>query len=321
MSIEAPPRTKRSARRTGASRWRPSDDPLRGALRAVRAHVDAAVRAMESRGDGDDLDTSVHDARRSLKRARSLLTLLAPALGRGVARGIVAAARDVGRALSRARDAAIVLSAAERAWTRSSDAAPPALVALLERERAAQRALLQELVPPRVAALRRLRRDLARLRLPAGDTADLRKGLRRLHRRAAAAATAALATPDDATLHEARRRLKALADVVDYLSPAWPSVMDAWSGACRDATDVLGLDHDQVVLRSRAQALRGPLADDVADATIARSWEESTALRAAALPHLNRLAAEPSVAFVDRHLAYVQATAARADRPKGREEP
>jgi CHAD domain-containing protein len=207
---------------------------------------------------------------------------------------------------------------------RASGAAIAPLRALLEAagEPAATR------VDPAVAAavaaaLEGARHDLRRLHAAArdagGDLEPLGRGLRRMHRRARAAAAVAAAgagaARDDA-LHDARKRFKELGYVMRWWAPAWRGPIEAWLAEADALGDLIGADHDQVVLRSRLPALEGAVDGEILAQVLVGSERRSARLRAKAGRSLTRLAAEPSDAFVARHLAYL--AAARALRaPRG----
>ena len=172
-----------------------------------------------------------------------------------------------------------------------------------------------------------------------GQAADageaLGRGLARLHRRARTASTEALAAPDVDRLHRARRRWKEVGYVVAWWSPAWPRALTAWLDDLDEVLDLLGRDHDQAVLRERIGSWPdgaidgaglgvpgGPPVPDPATgpalapgslaAAVARSEHRSARLRGRALPRLARLTAEPTGAFVARHVAYLRSACAAA---------
>lgn len=332
----------------------PTRDPLEGAVRAAARQVDAAARTLRAALRAADVAGSaaaVHEARKALRRARSLVELLRPWWGREDAGDLTALLRDARRRLAGARDATVVVAALrDAARGREGPAlAPEAVAALRARLQGSRDAELARLdaaaVPPVLALLSDARpalRAAAERAAAQGQAADageaLGRGLARLHRRARAASTEALAAPDVDRLHRARRRWKEVGYVVAWWSPAWPRALKAWLDDLDEVLDLLGRDHDQAVLRERIGSWRdvaiddagmavpgGPPAPDAATgpalapgsvaAAVARSEHRSARLRGRALPRLARLTAEPTGAFVARHVAYLRsASAAARDR-------
>jgi len=278
------------------------------------------------------VDIAVHDARKSLRRARALVDWLRPLIDEEAGDTLAARLRDARRRLGLARDGAVLLPALTSAWL-EGPAAPSAgggrlaavradlapLMALWGSMRAGGVALFAgDAAGYRAldAELRRARTDLRALRWHRDDGALLGRGLDRLHRRAVAAGRDALERPDAAALHRARRRWKALAEVVRWLRPAWPRPIGAWLDEVDEVTDMLGEAHDQVLLRERLAVVGTAVGAALAARVLAGSERRSERLARAALPTLARLVAEPTGAFVARHRAYA-AAARRARRSAG----
>ena len=320
---------------------------LRVALRELRAAPHERRGAAGSDGNAwAAADVAVHEARKALRRTRAMAELLRPLAFADVAGDLVDAVRGARRRLSETRDAAVLPAALRAAWRervgpdgvregRPPGSAVAPLRALLEGERdGASTRIEPETVAAIAAALEGARHDLRLLRAAAraagGDLEPLGRGLRRMHRRACAAgeaarvAVAAAAAGDatarddasvvDATadaggdaLHDARKRFKELGYVMRWWAPAWRRPIEAWLVEVDALGDLIGADHDQVVLRSRLPALVGGLDGELLTQVLACSERRSARLRAKATRSLVWLTAEPSGAFVARHLAYMAA--------------
>lgn len=344
--------------------WDAARDPCDDAVRAAAGQLRVALRELRgpqseprgvtppvaTTGAGGDADTAIHEARKALRRARAMGELLRPLAGADLAGDFVDAVRGARRRLSEARDGAVLPAALRAAWGErlgpdgQREGRPPgSSVAPL-------RALLASGtgdVPARVepatvaaiaAALEGARHDLRLLHAAArdagGDLEPLGRGLRRMHRRAhaAAAAAAIVGVPDreagardgtdrvavahagdprdDAALHDARKRFKELGYVMRWWAPAWRRPIEAWLQEADALGDLIGADHDQVVLRSRLAALGGAVDGELLAQVLAGSARRSARLRAKAARALARLGAEPSGAFVARHVAYMAAARA-----------
>jgi len=357
------------ARAPCADAVRAAAGQLRIALRELRG---AAGRAPGVSGDADALaaaDAAVHEARKALRRARALAELLRPVAGDELAGDLVDAVRGARRRLSAARDGAVLPAALRAAWREREDpadardgrasAATPAPVraALLgdPLEPGGGSVVAPEVVAAVAADLEGARHDLKRLHVAAaaagGGPEPLGPGLRRMHRRARAAARTALAqladagavredagparddpgdaggdagvgrdpagVDLDAAMHDARKRTKELGYVMRWWAPAWRRPIEAWLLEADTLGDLIGADHDQVVLRSRLPALADVVDAELLAQVLAGSRRRGARLRQKAARALTRLAAEPSGAFVARHLAYMAAAQAWRRRRGG----
>ena len=82
-----------------------ADEPVRAAItRCAREQLDQAIREL-SEGIGEDPVRAVHDARKAIKKERSLLRLARGAMPSAQRRRENATLRDAARALSGVRDA------------------------------------------------------------------------------------------------------------------------------------------------------------------------------------------------------------------------
>ena len=322
--------------------WDPTRDPCDDAVRAAVGQLRVALREVrgalrEQRGARTDPAVAVHEARKALRRCRALAELLRPLADGDRASDLIASLRGARRRLSDARDDAVLRAALRAAWRervgpsggregRAPGAALAPLRAHLEATGEQPSAGLEPaVVATMTAELESARHDLKLLHAAArgvgGDPEPLARGLRRMHRRArAAAATAAAVVRDqvahDDALHDARKRFKELGYVMRWWAPAWRGPIEAWLAEADALGDLIGADHDQVVLRSRLAALGDAVDGELLAQVLAGSERCSARLRAKAGRSLTRLAAEPSGAFVARHLAYL--AAARALRaPRG----
>ncbi|WP_256840138.1 CHAD domain-containing protein [Ornithinimicrobium faecis] len=230
------------------------DEPLGEAVqRIVLEQVAHAMRLRES----DDLDASVHQLRKSLKRTRAVLRLVRGELGDWRYRQENTCLRDTARLWGPTRDAAVLADLA-------ADLAPDLdleqdttdrMVALL-RDRA--------LASTREAAADR-RRHLDTLtalgsfacrvrRFPvSGDGAlpdrweSVAPGLARVAGRARRRMLSAQDDPTTERLHAWRKDVKYLWYQVEFLQPVWKDLLQAVGARLSDLGSVLGDDHDLAV--------------------------------------------------------------------------
>ena len=165
------------------------------------------------------------------------------------------AARDLGRRLSAARDAAVRVSALDTLQKSYPEEFPSEEIAplrrrLLSRQRAALRRVRSD------GSLAAVARELGELRLrvrawPVFEAgfACLGPGMRRVYRQGRDAEAEAYASGTDEAFHEWRKRAKDFRYHVELLEPLWPEVMKDVEKALHDLTDRLGDDHDLADLR------------------------------------------------------------------------
>ena len=227
-------------------------DGIRGVL---EGQVQRAASHLHGR-DGESPDTAVHEARKSFKRSRATLRLarneLAPeAFSRENRRY-----RDLGRDLSGARDADVLLATLDDIATRSGrEGAFTGLRERLVAERDARRGELLHDDTARDAAIGRLREAESAL---GGLTIDddltaLIAGWRRTYRQGRRAYRAAGKDHATETLHEWRKRVKDLWHQCQVCQPLWPTRMKTMAGQASKLSDQLGEDHDLAVLTEKAR--------------------------------------------------------------------
>jgi CHAD domain-containing protein len=291
---------------------RPAD-----ALRAaVREQLDDAVRRLRD-GRGDDPAKAVHEARKDLKKARSLLRLARPGLPSAVYRRENTALRDTGRALSGARDADVLVETVADLGERSTGQLPETQFAALEAGLATEAARARATdgdatAAAAVAALDAVAARVGDWPLKRCDHGTFVRGATRAYKRGRAALAAVEESPTDERLHDLRKRVKDLWYHGRLLEEAWPRVVKAQAKAAHDLADLLGDDHDLAVLAARVE--RGiethngtPIDADAVRELVARRRAE---IQAEALPLARRLYAERPKAFRARLRAYLRAAGA-----------
>jgi CHAD domain-containing protein len=239
----------RATRRERARRFElePDEPAAEGVRRIARGQLDDIAEHL----DVDD-DKSVHEARKSFKRLRALVRLSRYELGAEVRRRENAAFRDAGRALSGARDAAVLVKTLDGLDPKAFGA----LRAALAEDSGGQ---------PDEAAVRQAVDD-ARARVKTwplnGDaTAALASGFKRIRKRGRRAYKAASRDPSTETLHELRKRTKDLWHAAQVLTREKPKRMNKLARDAHKLADVLGDDHDLATLQEAAGQHRAMLTD------------------------------------------------------------
>jgi len=232
------------------------------AHRMLLDSMDNAVRQIQ----GKTSDEGVHDARKSLKKARAALRLLREVLGDRRYQKENAALRDAGRMLSPLRDAKVLIDALEALKERYADELEGLgfthlhddLRSELDRIRASLRRDDSAVLKRCVAAIRAARRRAASWRLKPDPDATL-EGLRKLYRKARKAEAAAISGGESAAFHELRKQVKYLFNATAPLQESGDGALSKARDRADQLADELGDDHDLAVLCERA--LRRPGAE------------------------------------------------------------
>jgi CHAD domain-containing protein len=297
-------------------RLQPGEAVPDGLRRCAREQLDRAIDELSNRGDDDPVE-AVHDARKALKKARSLLRLGRGTLDPDERRRDNDALRDSGRRLSAARDAEVMLEATEELAERFAGRVPQAAFDAIRRhlvaERDPARARLTEsgLTGQVAEELRAVRSRIDDWTLHRDGWTALEPGLERSYARGRAALEQARRHPTVENLHDWRKRTKDLWYHLRLLGPLAPGIV---GGAAKDAdklSKLLGDDHDLAVLRATLERGAGDLEVDV-DAVLDLIDHRREQLQAEAVPLGQRLYAERPKAFVARMRRYWKTSRPRA---------
>ncbi|MDQ3783153.1 MAG: CHAD domain-containing protein [Actinomycetota bacterium] len=233
------------------------DEPLAvGMQRLVVEQVDDGLDLIRN---GPDLDTTVHELRKALKRVRAVLRLMRGELGRFRYRQENIVLRDTARTWSAVRDAAVMAAVARDlvdGGEGSDNLVGRRLVVMLEeRHLDASQALTADrsLRMDTVTTLLCFRARVSRFPV-VGDGAfpdrfaSIRPGMLRIARRAAAGMEEAQVLPTAHRLHEWRKDVKYLRHHIEVLEPMWPDLLAAVAQRLTELGDVLGDEHDRAQL-------------------------------------------------------------------------
>lgn len=276
-------------------------------VKGVRRIASEQLANATARLQGDnDLETGVHEARKSLKRTRALLRLVRPGLGEAQFRAANDRLRDIARTLSAARDRDVVRGLLVRlAQSKPTQAkAARRLLAVLDATPANGRE--PEEVANNVAAAAReidaVRREIGEIGLhPAGfDTVVA--GLAKSHRFGRKALAKALETPgDEEALHDLRKAAQAYWRQMILIQQAWPDACLARGGAAKQVADLLGHDHDVALLEAVLAGPEGQTLSNADRGVLARVCKARHAeLRGIAIPKAELLFVENSQRLAER---------------------
>ena len=284
-----------------------------------RIGLEQLDRMRRSLAGRKDPATDVHDARKALKRTRSLLRLTREIIGDDTYRAENRRLRDIGQGLAGQRDMHVMHLTLGTLHAADPTAKRRAFTETGKRLRAALDARPSDTgAGPVAAALEALdvvHADWSAAPLTVDGAADLEDallaGLARTYRQGRRAVAAAQASGDDEAYHVARKAIQHHGRHMSLLSPAWPEYFAARAGACRELAQMLGEDHDLAVLRAFVAA--DAAADGGLGAAHAAAIDEVCSnrqadLRSRAAPWAARLLAIPPRALV-REIAAVLASA------------
>jgi CHAD domain-containing protein len=220
--------------------------PPGDAVRALaRSELAAAARDLEAAKGGGN----VHEARKRLKFARSLLQFARPAIGRSNFMRANAALREAARGLASARHAEALLEAIDGLGEARGEAEATALAALATIARAtheihhAPEAIGQAAIMARNNVLA-VRKAVASWSIARTDTSLLLDGAERAYARARRLIRKGLAAGDAELLHESRKSIIHHLHHLEMLAPLWPGLIKAWTVELSDMREALGDLHD-----------------------------------------------------------------------------
>ncbi|WP_417778782.1 CHAD domain-containing protein [Stutzerimonas xanthomarina] len=234
-------------------------DPAAEVRKVARQGIDKAINALsvapEERAEG------VHQARKRFKELRALLRLVRKPLGDEFQRENHRL-RDLGRALAESRDATAMLESWDALAKRF-----PALFAEADFRQARRRLQarakqaengdttdLDTRIGEVIAELNDARSCVEGWPLQAKGFDLLADGIKRTYADGCAELAKARHDLSDEQLHQWRKRVKDHWYQTRLLAPSWPKLMQLRSNSLKGLADLLGDDHDLVVLTELMQA-------------------------------------------------------------------
>ena len=296
-----------------AYRWKPGASSHANLRRLARNQLRAAIGELTE--PEKQPAEAVHQARLHLKKLRALLRLVRAEAGSAFAEEN-ARYRDISHELSRERDAQATLDAlkqltehAERAWHVDPGrlaALGPARQWLVDRRPSGSCTdahSADDLADRLRAALDEAQRWTSRAR----DDKTIWAGFEQSYRRGRRALRRAIAEPTPEALHEWRKQVKYHRYHVRLFQDAWPALLTAHYDELKRLSDLLGDDHDLVVLRQTLAEAEGSLSSDVLDDIIGLIERRRAELCSAALPLGQKLYGEKPKRLARRLRGYWRA--------------
>lgn len=273
------------------------------ALRKVS--VEQAESALEALSKEAVLPADIHESRKAVKRVRSLLKLLEPALSAGTFRDRYKGIGKAADLLAGARDLHVLEATLDKLEQRFGNDIKPvaeAVRAMVEAEApsSAPRLSPKDLEHAKQIFAREARK-LAKLHVQGEGFELIGAGLEESYRTAKKNFALAYRRPSDERFHELRKAVQWHWRHMVLLSRCWPEYFALRVEACRELAECLGDDHDlavllEVVRRHPDQAVR----TKAEKAARVRQKE----LRGEAFAVAERLFAESPKAFARRMASY-----------------
>jgi CHAD domain-containing protein len=225
--------------------------PMSEALRYVAfAELDIAHGTLSV---PPDRHTGVHNARKCLKRLRSLLLLARPGMPEPVFGNLTERVARIGKGLAAARDAQALIDAVDK-LDRSTEPGPgqgpiQSLRGWLHKRRqAAEKNLEQNTASEAMRRLLELRPAFTGLAVYPDSFRPLAKGLERCYRATRKSFKHAFEAHEADALHDWRKGVQHHWRQMQLLEPCWPSELSARADAARSLSQMLGEDHDIAML-------------------------------------------------------------------------
>lgn len=237
------------------------DKSARASVRKVaEKQLEGAIRGLESAAD--ERLKQVHDIRVHLKKLRAALRLARSAIGAHY-QTENACFRDVAHELSPQRDAQAALEMYDKlAEIARQPGADDSLTATLkafrqrlaEEQRAVANRTTDDVWERLAATLTKAKGRVDVWTNDIGGFETIAEGLEDSYRRGRRAMRCALERTSPETLHEWRKQAKYHRYQVNLLEEAWPEAMKSRAKSLKQLSDLLGADHDLVVLRGKLEA-------------------------------------------------------------------
>ena len=218
--------------------------------------VDSAVKQLTIRGN-KNRDESIHEARKSIKKLRGLLRLIAPLIGKQTYRKENQVLGDIGRKLSQLRDARAIIEIfetvvkeAEAQTTLDNDLLQSIRGCLEEHKSETEQKLnVEGTLGEAVAALQAVRGHVDHYQLTDSGFEGLERGLKNVYRRGRQAMKQAVKTPAADHFHDWRKRVKDHWYHMRLLGALNTAFVDMREDDLKKLETWLGDDHNVAVLR------------------------------------------------------------------------
>lgn len=238
-----------------AYRFEPQESITNGIKRIADEQIESAIYKL-TRSIKANRAKAIHSARKHFKKLRGLVRLIRDDVGQKAYKQENVTFRDAGRALSNLRDAEVRIETLddlidhyrESLDVGQFDGIREALVNAYDAERKVEGPSKQEIA----AIVADLKEAQTRIQTSSilDDWQALEGGLHRVYQRGYKGFFRVCEQPTPEHFHNWRKRVKYLWYHLRILSPIWPKTLKTMQKQAKQLSDLLGDDHDLVVLRS-----------------------------------------------------------------------
>jgi CHAD domain-containing protein len=277
-------------------------EPVPRAIRRIAAEQLGSSASYLRNAAPSERNEAVHEARKSIKKARAILRLVSEELGPVAVAGNTLL-RDLARRLSPLRDAAVLVEILDSLKDQLPTDFDPALLAGIrerlagDRDKIAQGVIADHLPAAVAFALERASERVRTWPLQTAGFAALAPGLKRAFHRGRQGLKHVRGNPTMEDFHEWRKRVKDHWYHLRLLEGSWTEATRSYERRLKELETCLGDDHNLAVLRERIAASENA-ADPAALLTLIDAREKL--LRDRALRLGQRLYAQKPREFV-RH--------------------
>jgi CHAD domain-containing protein len=284
------------------------ETPSRLAVEVRRIATERLEDALDqlSAGLSREPAVAVHEARKDLKKTRSLLRLVRDSMGEERFRAENDRLRDAAHQLASARDADALSEALEGLIERKGDALSPEALAgasLWQERMAAEGGAGADVLyaASGASSLIAAARDDARTwALGYGNFGLIEPGIRRTYRRGRKALAAATDDPSEETLHEWRKRVKDMWYSLRLLGNVWEAVIRPLADEAHALSDLLGDHHDLREVRLAIESGQARLSMASRDELLAAARARQSELHREAIALGRKLYAERPRRYTER---------------------
>lgn len=236
-----------------------SGEPVPAGIRRVVLEEIASAAGQLSGEAKASRDERIHEARKSVKKVRSVLRMMRRELG-DIYRTENTRMRDVGRTLSQFRDAGAIIETFDALHEKYRGELGGRSLASIRRglmarkRQAEQKADVEQVLGQMAATLLLEIKHVQAWPLEVSGFPAIAPGLEETYRRGRKAMVAVRKRPRGENYHEWRKRVKDHWYHVRLLESLWTDVMQAYEKSLKDLETWLGEDHNLVILREKVLA-------------------------------------------------------------------
>lgn len=278
--------------------------------RVAIEEIDASLESMKTM----NVHEAVHDVRKRLKKLRALARLVRDEMGEKDYKEINIYFRDLGRDLSPIRDLTAHIETIEALRARYGDHLYAlffnTVIKEIEKERDEMEAKLKEqefFSKYVVEKLQKAQKSVKKWPVKSKDLQVGLPGVERVYKRGYKAMHRSAESPEDKIYHEWRKRVKYLWYHYRLLEDLWPGLFSTLQSEVHDLADLLGNDHDLVVLNEKLKSgdleLKENKQKEVLEA-LSQEYSDDLRQRSQALGQL--IFAEKPKVFTERIGKYIE---------------